>query len=225
MTRTMPNWGPKSAAIKDEFSQALRGQDILRVFESKIKKARTKELDTQLAAPRAMLGQCCTALDAGLAELSALGSRAAIESAGYVILTRVPKGRRSFERDPPLDLAGKVRSVDFEEILLGLRTLGLDPKFAEAVGLVQFHGNTVAHEVSRADRTADGIQRELFKGGTPKRREDRYFFVPVHTPSRQAATEDARTAARLLARTYLAMARRAPKGKALKKDTGQARKR
>lgn len=209
----MSGWGPNHVVVQDEFSVATSGDEIMRMLEAWIAETPGAVNIEPLSGALRLIRHSCRALDSGLSDLAVLGCRAAIESAGYVMLTRRRHGPRGSVRALPLDLAGRVRRVDLAEIIAGLRNVGLEPEVAAAAATVEFHGNAVAHEESRYDRTVDGIQRELFPDGArPKSKKDSYFLVPIHTPTVGAATEDARTAARILAKIFRAMASRPRRG-------------
>ena len=195
----MTNWRPKPVAIQDEFSTARSGAEIAAIVDRRLKSLSDVVMRTPLHGALKVLKQACLAVDSGSDELAVLGCRAAIESTGYTALTRVPLGAKRFSEQPPIDLAGRVRRVEFGEILDGMRSRKLDPKLAEAAGIVQFYGNAVAHYGSRLDVTSGKVWREILSEfGPPKSKEDKYILVPVHTPSHETALEAVRVVSRIV---------------------------
>lgn len=195
----MTRRSPKPPAIRDAFTRAKNGADILATLEAKTKPITARLRGAQLDGSLKILHQACTALDAGSPELAVLGFRASIESAGYSALTRVKKRRGGYWEYLPRTVGGRVRKVEFAEILQGMRDRKLDTMLAEGARIVQVHGNAVAHEVSKVDLKADAVGREaLERWGPPELEEDNFLLVPLDIPSESAALEDARTAARIL---------------------------
>ena len=195
----MTQWLPKSPVIRDEFSSAKNGTEVFTVLESRTRSLDPKLRGAQLEGSQKILRQACSVLDSGHPELAVLGFRASIESAGYAALTRVRMRHGGYREDLPLTVGGRVRRVEFSEILQGMRDRKLDAKLAEAASIVQLHGNAVAHETSRIDQKSDQVRREfLEKRGSPVSEDDDVILVPLDVLSAQAALEDARTAARIL---------------------------
>jgi len=81
---------------------------------------------------------------------SMLACRATIESACYTALSSVRIGPGGYRFDWPVDLSGKVRRVEFEEVKDGVASRGiLPPDLLRQVDEVQKHGNFIAHVATK----------------------------------------------------------------------------
>jgi hypothetical protein len=117
-----------------------------------------------------MLLQAIFAFETGLTGASILSLRSAVESAGYLFLTREPAGESGEKRAPPRDLAGEIRRVEFEEILRGLRTRRvLDEALLQAASRIKDDGNLAAHVQAINDRAVDRSVRRVWNASVEDR--------------------------------------------------------
>jgi len=134
-----------------------------------------------------LLKDAAIAFDAGAYYSASVGLRAVGESAGYHFLTRRRVKESGYQIYHPLDLAGKVRRVDFREVKEGLvaRRVLTSPLLL-AWDRIQERGNSMAH---LAARKVSKVQKWLTAGPTGP-----LCLVPSH----EEGLEDLRNACEIL---------------------------
>ncbi|MFI5419268.1 MAG: hypothetical protein ACHQ2Y_10330 [Candidatus Lutacidiplasmatales archaeon] len=113
--------------------------------------------------PLPLLSQAATAYDVGALEASTLACRAAVESFGYLFLTRRWNGN-GWSITLPALLDGTERRVDFDEIRRALvRRRVLDQKTGPAMARIQNTGNFSAHLSSAVDHRRSEALKKFMK--------------------------------------------------------------
>lgn len=143
-----------------------KARDIWDAFWPKLQGIPTSDRPLTIGEAVSLFQQSIRAYDAGSFDLAALGCRATLESACYLFLTRRWVSAGVWAVNPPRNMGGDVRRVEFDEIKSAIEKLGiLNRGQLHSVKRIQTHGNLIAHYASKTDKQEESFVRVLLRKG------------------------------------------------------------